>query len=445
MPRRMTREFWWSASLCCLLLAAGELKAGEPAEHEAGASPHVERLSSLLKSGRFQDFVDAAGKLPADASGSSNLARLRSEGYLAIGQNRLAEQLAERALPAGADAELLKLWLTARWRQGRGLEDLAGLSGGNTKLPAIVRFWQEALHGADPYRVAAGSRSNVLPMVTRGAPHSSDSSAGAGRGLPAISLVINGVPLTRAFVDTGAQHTLLTSAAAAAAGVELGPDGVDLVGFSSFPARPGLVRRLRLGSVELHDVPVYVGDSPPLAQAEGQASLGIDLLYHLRVVMDYPRQQATIAPALRDAGTREPASTRAEGDQRSSWEIPLWTFSNTCLAQGRMADGSIARTLIDTGNGQGTYLSRRWASRRLPDFQPFKNWYLLRHRVGRFSLARWELGSEELADWPVRGTLPGDLERLDLVDVLVGHDLLARYRVEIDLAGRALRLETEER
>jgi hypothetical protein len=40
----------------------------------------------------------------------------------------------------------------------------------------------------------------------------------------------------------------------------------------------------------------------------------------------------------------------------------------------------------------------------------------------------------------VRGTLPADLERLNVVDVLIGHDLLARYRVEIDLPGRRLTL-----
>ena len=38
-----------------------------------------------------------------------------------------------------------------------------------------------------------------------------------------------------------------------------------------------------------------------------------------------------------------------------------------------------------------------------------------------------------MANWPVRGTLSPELERLDIVDLLVGHDLLSRYRVEIDL------------
>lgn len=477
MLRRQETWFGCSAAVCGLLALAGGLRAAEPATAEpatnqqrAGAvmppvlesaeteaSTTAERCDDLLKSGRFQDFVAATAELPADATQLPAVARLRVEACLAVGQNRAAEQAAQRALkecgdPASTpDASLLKLWLTARWRQGRGLAELPLASGSRaggdlaeSAPPAALRFWHTALAGADPYRLAPRSRSAVLPMRAR-APASPPGSAAsaASSELPAIALDVNGVRLARAFVDTGAQHTVLTPAAAAAAGVELGPDGVGLVGFSSFPARPAVVRRLRLGTVVLQDIPVYVGDSPALAQAGGQASLGIDVLYHLRLVMDYPRQQVVVAPAGNLTDTRVPVDTGATGTLASSatrWEIPLWTFSHVCLAQGRMADGSIARTLIDTGNGQGTYLSSRWASRQLPDFQPFKNWFLLRHRLGKYALARWELGSEELSNWPVRGTLPDALERLDLVDLLVGHDLLAGYSVEIDLAGRRLRL-----
>jgi hypothetical protein len=34
--------------------------------------------------------------------------------------------------------------------------------------------------------------------------------------------------------------------------------------------------------------------------------------------------------------------------------------------------------------------------------------------------------------------LPGSLERLNLVDVLLGQDLLRSYRVTLDVAGRSL-------
>ncbi len=241
--------------------------------------------------------------------------------------------------------------------------------------------------------------------------------------------------LPRAFVDTGAQHTVLTRAAAEAAGVELAPVDIPLVGFASFSTRPGLIRRLQLGDVTLRDVPVYVGDSPALLQAGGQASLGIDLLHHLRVTMDYPAQQATIE-AVSPADSRQPLA-------KGEWEIGLWTFSQVCLAQVAMPDGSFARTLIDTGNPRGTYLSPRWANRRLPDFPSLRGWYAQHYRRGRYSLADWQLDGRQFSSWPVLDTLPRPLERMDVVDLLLGLDLLAEYRVEIDLPARHLRLHRD--
>ncbi len=163
-------------------------------------------------------------------------------------------------------------------------------------------------------------------------------------------------------------------------------------------------------------------------------------MHHVRFVIDYPRRQVIVEPAATIAGSREPVAEPLP----AGWEIPLWTFSQMCLAQGRMPDGEFARTLIDTGNRQGTYLSSHWASRRLPDFQPLKNWFAQRYHLGKYTVGRWELGNLQLKNWPVRGTLPAELERLDVVDLLVGHDLLSHYRVEIDLPARRLFLSEPE-
>ena len=51
------------------------------------------------------------------------------------------------------------------------------------------------------------------------------------------------------------------------------------------------------------------------------------------------------------------------------------------------------------------------------------------------------LGGRALADWPVTALLPSALEKADLVDVLLGQDLLAPYRVTIDLTRRYIYLE----
>jgi predicted aspartyl protease len=271
--------------------------------------------------------------------------------------------------------------------------------------------------------------------------------------------------LDRALIDTGAQHTLLTRAAAAAAGVELGPQWSEMVGFASFSARPAVVRTLRIGELTLWDVPVLVADSPQLLQAGGQASLGIDLLHHLRIVLDYPARRLIAADSGASIGlapdVATPDAAAHLGDP--AWEIPLWTFSFAALSQGTLAGGANARTLIDTGNRSGTFVSTSWANQhlgnqRLDDShrvdEPLADKRLAGESspgepstgsgqgavLGRMLIEHWRLGDRDLGRWPIQGSLPPALERLGIMDVLVGHDLLAGYRVDIDLAHRKLRL-----
>jgi hypothetical protein len=45
-----------------------------------------------------------------------------------------------------------------------------------------------------------------------------------------------------------------------------------------------------------------------------------------------------------------------------------------------------------------------------------------------------------LADWPVHDTMPTELDRLNQVDVMLGHDLLWPYQLSIDLPARVLHL-----
>jgi predicted aspartyl protease len=134
-----------------------------------------------------------------------------------------------------------------------------------------------------------------------------------------IAATVNGTPLSRVFIDTGAQHTLITKAAAREAGVTLGSSEVQLVGFARLKARPGFVDTLKIGNLTLHDVPVLVGDSTPLVAAKGQMALGTELMHHVRFTIDYPRSRVIAQPA---------DSPVAPTVGQPSWEIPLWTFSN---------------------------------------------------------------------------------------------------------------------
>ena len=53
-------------------------------------------------------------------------------------------------------------------------------------------------------------------------------------------------------------------------------------------------------------------------------------------------------------------------------------------------------------------------------------------------LDKMEIGDRTLEDWRAADTLPAELDRLDAVDLLVGHDLLRPYRVTIDLRQRVI-------
>jgi hypothetical protein len=159
-------------------------------------------------------------------------------------------------------------------------------------------------------------------------------------------------------------------------------------------------------------------------------------MHHVRFTIDYPAR-SVVAETY---PLHEPAVPPSD----SVWNIPVWTFSQACLAQGRLTEGPFARVLIDTGNRVGTFVSPRWMRRSVPEFRrppaPIVPWVKNR----QFHIAPFELAGQTLADWPVFDTLPEELERLDLVDVLTGHDLLWQYQVTIDLRQRLFRLRNSQ-
>jgi hypothetical protein len=251
--------------------------------------------------------------------------------------------------------------------------------------------------------------------------------------LNAVQARVNGVPQPLVFIDTGAQHTLMSAAAAEAAGVQVGTAATQLVGFAGLKARPGLLEKLELGNLVLYDVPVMVGDSAPLSALAGQMSLGTELMHHVRFRIDYPGRRVTVEPAgQRDFRRQAPPF----------WKIPLWTFSQVCLARGQTADGTLARVLVDTGDRAGTFVSYRWGRRHLPPLQGPTTPVIFRFRKRNLALESLDLGTQSLSAWGVQDTMPGELDRLNLVDILLGHDLLWPYELTIDLEARVLELRS---
>jgi hypothetical protein len=404
----------------------------------AAEDPMVASLDRLRKRGEFDAFVEAAlapGNEPAD---NSALQIIRIEALLAVGRNTQAAtaaldaaELARSESDFVAAGQALKLWATARFRLREPLDDarfadlLASLPAEDPALQTL-RFWHAALDKRTAYRSngAAGSEGVELPTV-------SGAQGSVPDALRAIEARANGVALPMVFIDTGSQHTLITTEAARLAGVTVGEGTTQLVGFAGVTARPGVLDKLELGGLALHDVPVLVGDAAPLSALNGQMSLGIELMHHVRFIIDYPgrRVLAELADTARRGAGLQPA-----------WEIPLWTFSQACLAQGQMVTGKRARILVDTGNRAGTFVSSRWARHNIPRFQRPGSGMVFKFKQLDLTIDAVELGSLSLRDWPVLDTIPHALERLDLVDVLLGHDLLWPYQVTIDLRQRVLLL-----
>src|SRR5262249_29171571 len=160
-----------------------------------------------------------------------------------------------------------------------------------------------------PYRTTNAS-SQIVEM------RMADAAAGSiPFELNAIQARANDRAMPLVFIDTGSQHTLMTVAAARAAGVEVGYADTELRGFKGLTAGPGVIEKLELGDLVLHDVPVLVGDSAPLVALGGQISLGTEFMHHVRFHIDYPAHRVTA-----DATFNSSAQPRS----RTFWDIPVW-------------------------------------------------------------------------------------------------------------------------
>ena len=404
------------------------------ADDDAPDNALIPRLERLRKRGQFNQFVDATLAAAETEAPDAALQLLKAEALLAIGRHEAAGEVALAAgqlalasddLPAAGQS--LKLFSVARFRQHQSLDDPV-FDGVLARLPAddaaadLLRFWRGAIAQRVPYQLDSSASE---PTEVQARPSSPTA-------LCAIEARANGVLQPLVFIDTGAQHSLMTTAAARRAGVTIGETATQLVGFAGLHARPGVLETLQLGGLTLHNVPILVGDAAPLVALNGQMTLGTELMHHVRFTVDYPAERVLAEPADRDGSVAE---------SESNWQIPLWTFSQACLVQGRTASGAGARLLVDTGNRTGTFVSARWARRNLPRYQPPDAGLVFKFKQRDLKIETLEFGDQSLDDWPVVDMLPGPLERLDLVDVLVGHDLLRSYRVTLDVAGRTLLLQ----
>lgn len=176
--------------------------------------------------------------------------------------------------------------------------------------------------------------------------------------LPSVTASVNGVaaPFT---LDTGATFTF-SAAMASAAGIS--PVATVLVDHGEGPVTTyvGVVDSLRIGAVEIANVPVMWDDvsfiAPP-GNGEPVGVIGTTVFYHFQTTMDYAGRALTLR---RSASARVPVTA------------PLWLAPDHFIfSWGRVGSSVPGPVLIDTGGvGLGVVLSTAQAAAAdvVPDY-----------------------------------------------------------------------------
>jgi hypothetical protein len=405
-------------------------------------------LEYLFKNGRFTEYVQRGlerGKRPLE---NADLRMHHIEALLASNRNAEAEREAtvvmeyavRRRNPAESFGRAYHTWIEARMRQGKSLTDrsvddyLSSVSMSpnvNPRQILAMAAWRDLLAGAPTYQLRSpkSAKAELEYQLT-----------GILMGLipermNGITVKINGVDVPLAIIDTGASHTLIHDSIAEKAKVEAGDHSHGAHGSLNFTAKSGLVRELKIGDIVLHNVPVNIGNPPPLVMTKAKAALGVDLMNHLQFTIDYPKKRVTVKVA--DAAEDKPDSPE------KAWDIPLFPFSEHTLAEGTMPSGAKARVLIDSGNFAHTLLWPVWGKANIPGHRgPAKGLFEFATGDPNHKITGLSLGGRTLPDWPAMDMPPVTLQGVDLLDLLMGHDLLSQYVVTIDMRGRRLRLRS---
>lgn len=403
------------------------------------------RLDLLIMTGQYDVFAKEAIRLADEEPESAELGLQKAEALLATGQLEEAEKVAlETANKAAGKNRFTvsevatkadRAWAIARLRQGKSLipEDP------DQKQPS-VRFTHPEMSVFSYWREELGDRPTYALTDTENGTELEFKAESVLFGLApykmhGITVKVNGTEVPLAIVDTGASHTLISTQVAKEADVRIGSTAREAVGSLSFTARPGIIDELQIGDIILRDVPVSVGNPPPLVMTKAKMAIGVDIMHHLRFTLDYKNKKVYVDPDKKDPP--EPANPEAV------WDIPLWTFADHVLSQATLPDGTYARTLIDSGNFAQTLVWPTWAKQHLPN-HPGETGSILLYAMTnpQRNIKGLTLGGRKLPAWPVMDMPPVTLQGVDLLDLLMGHDLLSQYKVTVDMRQRRLRLES---
>lgn len=295
----------------------------------AAAQPEdsIQKAQALYREGKFAEadrMCEALVKQP-DPYDATLL-----RGRIALLSNRLreAEALLGKAREMRPDEPQPKALLAEVFYRTDRLEQSGALR--RSLGSEAVADQLESFKGLVPYQIV-----NAQPVVRVPFIHTDP--------LPLIAMRVNDSEEVNMLIDTGGAELILDTQYAKRVGTALfGQESRTFGGGQRAAVEFGRVNSVRLGSVELKNVPVHVMNTQPFsAAARGKrvdGVLGTVLLYRFLFTLDYPKGELVLRP-------RAPASPAA-----GAIEIPFWMAGDHFLvAAGTANQSGPALFFVDTG------------------------------------------------------------------------------------------------
>jgi predicted aspartyl protease len=181
--------------------------------------------------------------------------------------------------------------------------------------------------------------------------------------LPRVAASVNGTAPGAFVLDTGASNLVLTAEAAAGAGLLAVSSTTSGINGRTVTTFLGVAASVRIGEIELRNVPVSWVDGPALAFPDGVATagtIGTTVLYHFLATMDYKGR----ALVLRRRTPGQQRAFRAEAARAGIRPQPLWLADHLPCTLARLNDYGPRVAVIDSGGiGHGLDTSAANAER----------------------------------------------------------------------------------
>lgn len=170
---------------------------------------------------------------------------------------------------------------------------------------------------------------------------------------------VNGRCHAQMLVDTGAGNTVLSAPIAAEGGVELSnTNAVARVMNMSIPCTLAQAKRLEIGQLQAHNVPVVVWRKDVVFRVAGlpvwtvEGLLGMDLLRHFTVVLDYRQGQVELHKQSYPSGGLAQAPLVVTGE--ASPDLMQWRAVLPC-----QLGGTEVQAMLDSGQSIPLAIPRR--------------------------------------------------------------------------------------